>query len=54
MNNSTAGLRLAQGLSNTKTNQTLGCYIELQNNQNTGLLHLTQKLGNKKQLPKHW
>ncbi len=54
MNNSTAGLRLAQGLSNTKTYQTLGCYIELQNNPNTGLLHLTQELGNKKKLLKHW
>ncbi len=40
-NNSTAGLRLTQDLSNIKTTQTLGCYIWPRS-------WVTQKL------PKHW
>ncbi len=41
INNPTAGLRLTQDLSNTKTTQTLGCYIWPSD-------WVTQKL------PKHW
>ncbi len=54
INNPTAGLRLTQDLSNTKTTQTLGCYVrlrswvKLKNYPNIGLLHLTQGLGNTK------
>ncbi len=54
INNPTAGLRLTQDLSNTKTTQTLGCYVwprswvKLKNYPNLGLLHLTQGLGNTK------
>ncbi len=54
INNSTAGLRLTQDLSNTKTTQTLGCYVwprswgTLKNYPNIGLLYLTQELGNTK------
>ncbi len=56
INNPTAGLRLTQDLSNTKTTQTLGCYIWPRSCKTTQTLGcyiwprgwVTQKL------PKHW
>ncbi len=60
INNPTAGLRLTQDLSNTKTTQTLGWYVwpkswvKLKNYPNIGLICLTQELGKTKKLPKHW